>query len=151
MKKLIYFFYFSLFGICTMQAQTGDNNNRALWASIAKDPSAGAISLGDYKQHNNKVLISWRMLPGDDENTGFDLYRKIGTQSETMINGTYKFDENFQMVIDKINPIYATNYQDAGLKTSNYNKDITYRLTYTGSDETLATSWCLYLSRKEVY
>ncbi len=45
---------------------------RALWASIN---GAGNASLRDYAKHTNKVLVSWRMLPGDDAHTGFDLYR----------------------------------------------------------------------------
>lgn len=137
MKKIIVLSVMMLSVAGGVKAQTG-TTERALWASIAKDPSAGAISLGDYKQYNNKVLVSWRMLPGDDANTGFDLYRKIGTGSETQLNSTLDFDDDGNM-IDVVTPICATNYQDATLKTSNYNKDITYRLTYTGSNETLGT------------
>lgn len=63
-------------------AQTNNLSDRALWASIN---GADNASLGDYKQHTGKVLISWRMLPGDDATTGFDLYRKIGTGTERKI------------------------------------------------------------------
>ncbi len=91
---------------------------RALWASINGTKNA---SLGDYQQYTGKVLVSWRMLPGDDENTAFDLYRKNGN-TERKVNST---------------PIVGkTNLQDASaLGTS----DNVYRLTYAGSNETLAT------------
>ena len=100
-------------------AQTNNLQDRALWASIN---GASNASLGDYHQHTGKVLVSWRMLPGDDANTAFDLYRKIGTlASEQCIAKNIK---------------NRTNYQDASAsKTSNN----TYRLTYAGSNETLAT------------
>lgn len=45
-----------------------------MWASINTVSNA---SLGDYKQHNDKVLISWRMLPTDNWDTSFYLYRRL--------------------------------------------------------------------------
>lgn len=100
-------------------AQTNNLHHRALWASIN---GANNASLGDYQQHTGKVLVSWRMLPGDDANTAFDLYRKIGALSSE------------QCIAKNIRN--RTNYQDASAsKTSNN----TYRLTYAGSNETLAT------------
>ena len=122
-----------MFAASTLNAQTANLQERALWASIAAAPSSGAINLGDYQKDNNKVLVSWRMLADDDENTGFDLYRKIGNKAEEMLNEEFDLD-----LMDFIaRPIQATNYQDATLK--DFSKDVTYRLTYTGSDETLAT------------
>ncbi len=104
-------------------AQTGNMQDRALWGSIAADPSSKQpISLGDYKQHNNKILLTWRMLPGDDENTQFDLYRKIGAGTETKVN--------------TIRPITGTNY---AIAPSTASGDYTFRLTYHGQTETLAT------------
>ncbi len=110
---------FVAFSFHATLAQTNDMNNRALWASINGATNA---SLGDYAQHTGKVLVSWRMLPGDDANTGFDLYRKIGTiGTEQCIAKNIK---------------NRTNYQDVSAsKTSNN----TYRLTYAGSDETIAS------------
>ena len=103
---------------CTLHAQTNDLYDRALWCSIngAKD-----ASLGDYQQHTGKVLVSWRMLPGDDATTGFDLYRKIGTGSERKIASNIK---------------NRTCYQDA---TASKTADNHYRLTYAGSTETLSS------------
>ena len=102
----------------TLHAQTNDLYDRALWCSIngAKD-----ASLGDYQQHTGKVLASWRMLPGDDATTGFDLYRKIGTGSERKIASNIK---------------NRTCYQDA---TASKTADNHYRLTYAGSTETLSS------------
>ena len=99
-------------------AQTNNLQDRALWASINTLSNA---STGDYQQHNGKVLVSWRMLPGDDATTGFDLYRRIGSAAERRIG---------------VNIKNRTCYQDA---SATKNDDITYRLTYNGSTDTLAT------------
>ena len=101
------------------KAQTNNLKDRALWASIN---GATDASLGDYQQHTGKVLVSWRMLPGDDATTGFDLYRKIGA------NGVEKsVAKNLRI---------RTNYQD---NSASRTADNIYRLTYAGSDETIAT------------
>ena len=122
-----------------VMAQTAVPTDRALWGSFATNPSGGALSTGDNTLSLGKVLLTWRMLPGDDENTGFDLYRKIDNQEETMLNGEYDFDDDFNFVVTKVNPIRATCYQDLKLDKKYYTRDVTYRLTYTGSDETLST------------
>ena len=116
-------FNFSLFtlllGTLSASAQTNDLSGRALWASINGAKNA---SLGDYQQYTGKVLVSWRMLPGDDATTGFDLYRRIGANGiETRIATNIK---------------NRTCYQDA---TANTSSDNIYRLTYNGSNETLST------------
>ncbi|MBQ6062665.1 MAG: hypothetical protein IJK87_03405 [Prevotella sp.] len=115
---------FTCLGYATIgMAQTGNLQDRALWGSIAADPnSKSPISLGDYKQYNNKILLTWRMLPGDDENTQFDLYRKIGNGSESKVN--------------YLKPITETNYS---ITPSTAKGDYTFRLTYHGQTETLAT------------
>lgn len=90
--------------------------SRALVASIN-----GTKNASFYPDVNNIVLVSWRMLPEDNENTAFDLYRKADGK-EIKLN-------------DK--PItQTTNYQDS---TPNLNADNVYRLCAAGSDETLAT------------
>ncbi|MCR5678955.1 MAG: hypothetical protein K6G08_01925 [Prevotella sp.] len=121
--SLLFTFHFSLlcllccFSLAT-QAQTDTPQERALWASINGAKNA---SLGDYQQHTGKVLVSWRMLPDDDVDTGFDLYRAIGTAAERKIASDIK---------------NRTCYQDTGASTS---ADNVYRLTYAGSTQTLAT------------
>ncbi len=98
-------------------AQTNNLQSRALWASINGTKNA---SLGDYQQHTGKVLVTWRMLPSDNGDTAFDLYRTIGTEMEHLIASN----------------ITATNYQDASASKT---ADNTYRLTYAGSNETIGT------------
>ena len=65
-----------------------------MWASIM---DKGDASLGDYKTHTGKLLLSWRMLPTDNWDTKFYLY-KGG------INATYIMREGTKA-------INATNYQ----------------------------------------
>ena len=89
-------------------AQTNNLTDRALWASINGNKNA---SLGDYQQHTGKVLVTWRMLPGDDANTGFDLYRAIGTAAEKRIASNIR---------------NRTCFQDASASKTN---DNVYRLT----------------------
>ncbi len=99
-------------------AQTNDLTDRALWASIN---GASNASLGDYTQHTGKVLVTWRMLPGDDADTGFDLYRRIGTAAEKRIASNIK---------------NRTCFQDG---TASKSADNFYRLTYAGETDTLST------------
>ena len=98
--------------------QTAFLQSRALWASINGAKNA---SLDDYQQHTGKVLVTWRMLPGDNAATGFDLYRTIGTGVEKKIAA---------------NILNRTCFQDGTASTTADNR---YRLTYAGSAETLAT------------
>ena len=119
---------FSLF--VTTQAvypQTANLNDRALWGSIAADPSSGAISLGDYKNASNKVLLSWRMLPGDTDSTEFNLWRSTnGGTSWTCVNNPFKL---------KNKGIRATCYQHAALAASSITNDsVRYRLTYADAN-----------------
>lgn len=107
-----------------LSAQERNYADRALWGSIAVDPSSGAINTGDYKKDNNKVLLTWRMLPGDDENTDFDLYRSIGNGSESRLNGIFVRKE-----------LKATCYQHDPLST--VSGDVHYRLTYAGDTTTI--------------
>ena len=118
----------------TAHAQSGNMLSRALWASVATKPSSGDLTTNNtYKTYYGKVLVSWRMLPGDDENTTFDLYRTIGNGAETQLNRKISITGGLHY---EVTPIAATNYQD---NPSSKTQDITYRLTYSGSDETLAT------------
>lgn len=56
---------------------------RAMWASMNGVSNA---SLGDYTQHNGKLLLTWRMLPTDDENTSFDIfYRNASSERLVMV------------------------------------------------------------------
>lgn len=103
----------------TASAQTNNTQGRALWASINGAQNA---SLGDYQQYTGTVLVSWRMLPGDDENTGFDVYRRVGTSS---------FESRIATNVKN-----KTCVQDIN---ANKSKDNHYRLTYNGKTETLSS------------
>lgn len=96
-------------------------NDRALWGSVC-----GTSNATYYNETLDKMLVSWRMLPGDDASTSFDLYRKYSNKSEEKLNKT---------------PIFATNFEDKTLSFSDRGGagDVTYRLTYSDSDETIGT------------
>ena len=128
--------------VSTTHAQTANMKDRALWGSIAVAPSSGSINLGDYQNANNKLLLTWRMLPGDDENTGFDLYRTIGTGNESQVNSKLVFTGGAHY---ETTPIYATSYTETSSTVLSGNYDVTYRLTLTGSNETIGT----YTIKKE--
>lgn len=93
-----------------------DSSQRMLWGSIngRSDASYPTKTLGVY---NNKILLSWRMLPGDTDHTAFDLYRNGVKLNSEPIKG-------------------KTNWQDADADRST---DNTYRLTMNGSTEAIAT------------
>ena len=107
-------------------AQTADVSQRALWASVNGAKNA---SLGDYQQHTGKVLVTWRMLPGDDATTGFDLYRRIGNGRETRIAQNIR---------------NRTCFQDTGASTT---QDNHYRLTPAGSKEDTLSTFVLTRER----
>lgn len=95
------------------------SNERSLWGSINGRDDATAKN---YSALNNTVMLSWRMLPGDDDETGFDIYRQTEGGTEVLLNNT--------AIKGK------TNYQD---KNADRTKENTYRLTLHGSDETVGT------------
>ena len=107
--------------VSTMHVLANDTPaERALWASLCGRSDAMAAGL---QYHLNKVLVSWRMLPGDNETTGFDIYRKIGSGNYKKLN---------------TNPITtSTCWQDASMNV--YSDDVTYALTRAGKAEFLDT------------
>jgi len=113
-------------------AQTANMQDRALWGSIADNTSAGSINLGDYQSANNKVLLTWRMLPGDTEDTAFNLWRKMGENGNwSCVNDAFKTGKK---------GIKATNYQHSPLST--ITGDIYYRLTYADETKTGTNMTC---------
>lgn len=106
---------------------SGDGG-RALWGSVCGLSNATS---GSYKGTIGKVLLSWRMLPGDTSNTSFDLYRSVGGGEEVKVNDA---------------PIFATNFQDGGIKGEG---DAVYRLTYSGEAETIGTYVMTAARRKD--
>ena len=63
-------------GTTAVKAADPVTTKRAMWASVNKVSNA---SLGDYTSANGKLLISWRMLPGDNAETSFLLYRRAAS------------------------------------------------------------------------
>lgn len=112
-----------LISTCTYGFGQGVSTSRALWGSVCGMSNA---TTNNYKGTLDKMLVSWRMLPGDDASTAFDLYRTISGGKEEKLNSA---------------PIAATNYRDETLTFGGRGDavDVTYRLTYAGSDETIGT------------
>ncbi|MDE6549319.1 MAG: hypothetical protein K2L22_09995 [Muribaculaceae bacterium] len=107
-------------GLAVTFASAQDINvkERALWGSVC-----GMSNATYYSETLDKMLVSWRMLPGDSSDTAFDLYRKVANGKEEKLNKE---------------PIFGTNFQDLTLSfSSRGGGDATYRLTYAGSDETI--------------
>ncbi len=95
MKTKVRFILLALVGLLvTTSIYATTNGERKMWASIM---DKGDASLGDYKTHTGKLLLSWRMLPTDNWDTKFYLY-KGG------INANYIMREGTKAV-------NATNYQ----------------------------------------
>ncbi len=131
-KNKLFAVAMAIMALQPLAAQNTNMQDRALWGSIAVAPSSGAINIGDtYTAANNKVLLTWRMLPGDTEDTAFNVWRKMGeTGKWTCLNDTRKKGDK---------GLKATNYQHTPLSTITGN--VYYRLTYadptkTGDDMT---------------
>ncbi len=118
MKKRTLSFFAAALAVSFMSAQDVNPADRALWGSVC-----GTSNATYYNETLDQMLVSWRMLPGDNAETAFDLYRKVANGKEEKLNKE---------------PIYGTNFQDLTLSFSGRGGgDATYRLTYAGSDETI--------------
>ncbi|MDE6638829.1 MAG: hypothetical protein K2K32_11420, partial [Muribaculaceae bacterium] len=121
MKLKLHHVVISFLMAFTLVGNAQNINDRALWGSVC-----GMSNATYYNETLDKMLVSWRMLPGDDASTSFDLYRSYSGKSEVKLNS---------------DPIFATNFQDKSISFSDRGGvgDVTYRLTYSGSDETIGT------------
>lgn len=117
-----------LLGVSAFSAQAVNIDDRALWGSICGTDNA---TTKNYTETLNKLLISWRMLPGDNSEKAFDLYRTLGSGGEKKLNST---------------PIKATNFLDLTIQGDG---DATYRLTYAGKNETIGHYTMLEEQRKQ--
>ncbi len=78
-----------------INASATSKSERKMWASIMNKSDA---SLGDYKNHTGKLLITWRMLPTDNWETSFFLYRRAATGTMiTRVNSSALNATNYQM------------------------------------------------------
>ena len=117
MKHILFTSAALILGWAAASAQSPTDGNRALWGSICKNKNvttSGTI----YADQMNKVLVSWRMLPGDDENTAFDIYRSY----IALPNNRKKLNAS---------PITGTCYQDNTVLTSG----VIYYLVPAGGDK----------------
>ena len=90
-------------GFCFALTPAKAQVSRAFWGSVNGATNA---SLGDYASHSGKLLLSWRMLPGDDENTSFDLFYRSVTSSR-LVKAT-----------SSSGPLKTTNFQLTSLPTA---------------------------------
>lgn len=121
MKSKLHHVLISFLMASALAGNAQNVNDRALWGSVC-----GMSNATYYNETLDKMLVSWRMLPGDDASTAFDLYRSYSGKSEVKLNS---------------DPIFATNFQDQSISFSDRGGvgNVTYRLTYSGSDETIGT------------
>ena len=138
MKKQLLTLALALAATLTANATNTSTEDRKLWGSIAVAPSSGAINLGDYTSANNKVLLTWRMLPGDDGTEEFNLWRKMGTGNWSCVNDAFKTGNK---------GIKATNYQHSPMST--ITGDIYYRLTYNDGQKSPDNYIGEYVMKKE--
>lgn len=117
-----------MLGVSAFTAHAVNMDDRALWGSICGTDNA---TTRNYTETLNKLLISWRMLPGDNAETAFDLYRTLGNGQEKKLNSA---------------PIKATNFLDLTIQGDG---DASYRLTYAGKNETIGHYTMLEEQRKQ--
>lgn len=99
-------------------------NNRCMMASVNSNKnSVYPTKDTEYAAALGKILVSWRMLPTDDYETAFDLYRHPAGKSRVKVSGT-----------DGI--IASTCFQDS---YTDFTRDITYELTLHGANEVIAS------------
>lgn len=102
---------------------SNDDKNRHLWGSIADESKGQLTNIDILEADYSKLLLSWRMLPKDDDATAFDLYRQDGKKWE------------------KINslPIYGSTNFEVPSAFVDFTKDNTYKLCFEGKEEALDT------------
>lgn len=96
-------------------------SKRNLWGSIADNSVGELTNITALRTNYSKLLLSWRMLPNDTEETKFDIYHKSVSGWDKMNKEPIANTTNFQ-VPDK--------YVDQSVEN-------TYKLCYQGSDVTL--------------
>jgi len=78
-KLFLIFLFTAVWGTVHAQLPVHRFSGRGMWASIN---TIGDASTGDYKSHNGKLLISWRMLPTDNWDTSFLLYSRAASLTD---------------------------------------------------------------------
>ena len=105
--------------LCIADSTTRNASERSLWASInTKTSSIYPEKDSEFRPTLGKILVSWRMLPGDGPDTAFDLYRIPEGGSRVKVAGGIS---------------ESTNFQDS---YSDFSKDITYELYHKDDTST---------------
>ena len=132
MKKLLFVLTATLCQLSAAQAQlpVAVAKDRCLWGSMG--PSLDNISTGEYKGKNSgKLLLSWRMLPGDTDSTAFNIWRTTnGGNSWSCVNDAFKTGTK---------GIRANNYV---VTPGSSKTDQTFRLTYADPTKSKADMTC---------
>lgn len=121
MKDLFSFLMATVISVplCIADSTTRNASERSLWASInTKTSSIYPEKDSEFRPTLGKILVSWRMLPGDGPDTAFDLYRIPEGGSRVKVAGGIS---------------ESTNFQDS---YSDFSKDITYELYHKDDTST---------------
>lgn len=97
-------------------------NNRMLWGSITKS-NENLTNMNDLKVHRGKLLLSWRMLPGEDATTSFDIYKVEAGSRVKMNESPITGKSNFQVPADFITA----------------NADNSFEVTFAGSETAIGS------------
>lgn len=79
-----------------------ENISRQLWASICTKTDVTTSSNTNYNKDFGKLLLSWRMLPNDNQNTSFLLFRRGA-------------DVNGKLTCITYEPVFNTCYQTSSV------------------------------------
>ena len=126
MRKILSFLLAGMAMTALAQPQPQGTDNRMMWASICGN-SKVTTSKTAYVNEIGKLLISWRMLPGDTWETAFDLYSGAAsgtgvlTKANTspIVNSTcWQF-----ATVPTVARTYYLTYADAYPKLTTANRD----------------------------
>ena len=84
MKKLLFACACTAISISSMNAQTSCRGPRKMWASV--NNISNTSNSDNYTKDNNKLLLSWRMLPTDKWDTSFYIYSRSAATPNGMIS-----------------------------------------------------------------
>lgn len=71
--------------------------SRRFWASIADNNCGVLTNMRELDAHRGKLLLSWRMLPGDTARTAFDIRKRVGSRSIKINAAPIADSTNFQV------------------------------------------------------
>ncbi len=71
-------------------------NNRMMWGSITKS-GENLTNVNELKAHRGKLLLTWRMLPGEGASTAFDVYKVKSDGRVKMNDSAITGKSNFQV------------------------------------------------------